>query len=149
MRIIFTLLVLGLMANCKSADHAKTAQMDQGIKGTVLWLEGNFMPGPGMDKEGEPVVRQLYIYPIMNKRELTKTGDFYELPDQEPVKIVESNADGQFRVGLPPGSYSLFSKEEGGLYASVQDGKGNIHPIEVKEGEFTEVTFKVDYKAVY
>lgn len=153
MRVLLTLIILSLVVNCKSSDQngstQNSAQMDQGIKGKVLWLEGNFMPGPGMNKEGEPVAKELYIYPLINTSEIKKTGHFYEVPDQEPVKIVESDKNGTFKVGLAPGSYSLFTMEEKGLYASLQDGEGNIHPVDVKEGEYTEVTFKVDYKAVY
>lgn len=153
MRILFTIVILSLVVNCKSSDHngtsKNTSQMNQGIKGKVLWLEGNFMPGPGMDKKGEPVIRKIYIYPIINNADLKKVGDFYEMPKQEPVKIVESNEDGTFKVDLSPGSYSFFTKEEKGLYASIQDGQGNINPIDVKKGEYTEVIFKVDYKAVY
>ena len=123
--------------------------MDQGIEGKVLWLEGNFMPGPGQDKKGEPIQREIHIYELTNQSDVTKNEHFYTDFDKEPVKVVSSDSSGKFKVGLPPGAYSVFSKEENGLYASVQDGEGNLNPVTVEEGKYTSLTFKIDYKAVY
>jgi hypothetical protein len=52
-------------------------------------------------------------------------------------------------VELPPGKYSVFTVEEEGLYANEYDSDGNMFPVEVLDGEFTEVTIKINYKAAF
>jgi hypothetical protein len=144
--VALTALVLFMGAGCLPM-HSQTPA--QGIKGTVLWLEGNFMPGPGQDRKGQPVERALYIYQILKESDLKKKEPFYAIPDLEPVKIVTSDSEGRFSVALPPGSYSLLSKEKEGLYANSFDGEGHINPVHVKAGHYTEITIKIDYKAAF
>jgi len=146
MKLLITTVALVAIFSCKSTV---SQTLEQGIKGKVLWLEGNFMPGPGQNNEGQPVERQLYIYQALKTVEMKKSGQFYAIPAKEPVKVVASNAQGQFSVDLEPGTYSILSKEEKGLFANLQDGDGNINPVTVKEGTYTDFTFKIDYKAVY
>lgn len=132
---------------CKSSQ---TQTLNQGIKGQVLWLEGNFMPGPGQDKKGEPVVREIYIYSVINKAEMKEKGNqLYEMPNQKPIAITESDENGIFEVVLPAGKYSVFTKEAGGLFANLFDGQMNLNPVDVEKGKFTEVDIKINYKAVY
>ncbi|MTI23207.1 carboxypeptidase regulatory-like domain-containing protein [Fulvivirga sp. RKSG066] len=146
MRALLTLTILTLLIGCKTTV---SQQMDQGIKGKVLWLEGNFMPGPGQSNEGQPVAKEIYIYEVLKAEDLEKEGQFYKTPNQEPTKIITSNEDGTFTVDLPAGTYSLFAMEPKGLYANLQDGAGNINPIRVVEGKYTGIVFRIDYKAVY
>lgn len=132
---------------CKSSQ---TQTLNQGIKGQVLWLEGNFMPGPGQDKKGEPVVREIYIYSVINKAEMKEKGNqLYEMPNQKPIAITKSDENGIFEVALPAGKYSVFTKEAGGLFANLFDGQMNLNPVDVEKGKFTEVDIKINYKAVY
>jgi len=136
-----------LVAGC---EWTNGQEADQGIRGQVLWLEGNFMPGPDREaRRGEPAERTLYIFPALKHAELEQTGTFYKKPKVEPVKVVKSDEEGKFSVTLPPGLYSLLSREEDGLYANLFDGEGRVFPIVVKSGEFTEVIFRIDYKAVF
>lgn len=131
---------------CKTTTPATN---DQGISGKVLWLEGNFMPGPNQSKSGEPVERRLFFYPLIKHADLSKQGNFYKKPAIDPVATVKSDADGNFSIALPTGKYSVFSEETEGLFANLQDGEGHIYPVEVKKGAFTDITFKIDYMAVY
>jgi len=144
----FNLLFSIILFSCITPNK-HLAKLNQGIKGKVLWLEGNFMPGPGQNKSGEPVEKELYFFPVLNVNELERSGQFYKLDKYEPSGKTKSNSQGKFSIQLPAGIYSLFSKEDDGFYAGIQDGVGKINPIEVKENEFTEVVFKIDYKAAY
>lgn len=132
---------------CKSSQ---TQTLNQGIKGQVLWLEGNFMPGPGQEKTGEPVVREIYVYEVINAKKIEEKGNrLYELPDQDPITIGKSDENGLFEIALPSGKYSVFTKEDEGLFANLFDGQMNLNPVEVEIGKFTEMDIKINYKAVY
>jgi len=141
--IIALLIIFGT-----SCQQTPSKSYNQGIQGKVLWLEGNFMPGPGQDKKGEPIARLLYIFDPLKASDIPHDGNFYK-PQQEPIKIISSDTDGNFHASLPVGTYTLLSKEEEGLYANLMDGEGYINPVKVEEGKFTDITFKIDYKAVY
>jgi len=110
------------------------------------------MPSP--DAPASPgkrgVQRTLYIYELTNATQVSTTdGVFHTNIPTKLVKRVVTDADGHFAVRLKPGRYSLFTKEEEGLYANLFDGENNIFPVEVKEGEVIEVEFLINHKAAY
>ncbi|MEN7549016.1 carboxypeptidase-like regulatory domain-containing protein [Rapidithrix thailandica] len=151
---LFYLIIL-FSTGCKKPSTHK-AQYLQGIEGQVIWKEGNFMPGPA-PRPGEPskkqktqgVEREILIYALTQLKQTQRKGAFFTQVSTELIKTVKSDTEGRFRVGLPAGQYSVFVKEEQGLYANFFDGKGHIHPIEVKEGEYTTIQITIDYKAAY
>jgi hypothetical protein len=126
------------------------AVKDQGVQGTIQWIEGNQMPGP--DKSNAPpakgVSREVYIYPAISLSAYKPVDGFFNI-ELDPVAIVKSSDKGAFKVSLPPGKYSLLSKEEKGLFANQYDGDGCINCIEVRPREYEELTLKIDYNAVY
>ncbi|WP_460671320.1 hypothetical protein [Larkinella ripae] len=142
------LLAFVLFAACKPSQNRKAFQ---GICGTVLFKSGNHMPGPGRPQpKGQPVVREVLIY------ELTKTGQtetaedgFYSTIKTRLVRKVQSDQDGKFCVNLPPGRYSVFVREEKGLYANLLDGDSNIFPVTVEKNRRSTITFDISYQAVF
>jgi hypothetical protein len=127
-------------------------QIKQGIQGQILWEAGNQMPSPDAPPSSGPrgVERTVYIYELTSSRQATTTdGVFHTNIQTKLVTQVKTDANGNFAVRLEPGRYSLFTKEEQGLYANLFDGDMNIFPVEVKEGEVTEVEFLVNYNAFY
>ncbi len=144
---IFTILCVIAIVGCK---NSQTQTLNQGLQGQVLWLEGNFMPGPGQDKKGKPVKREIYIYEVINAKNLQEKGNqLYEMPDQKPIAITQSDSEGMFEVTLPVGKYSVFTKEEGGLFANLFDGEMNLNPVLIEPQNFKEIVIKINYKAVY
>ncbi len=128
-------------------------QIPQGIRGKVIWFEGNMMPTiggktPGMPK-GKPIQREIYIYALTNRDQTVISGRFFSKINNELITTVQSNQQGVFSVELTPGKYSIMVKEEKGLYANLFDGLGNIHPVEVQANKVTEIIIKVDYQAAY
>ncbi|UII24967.1 carboxypeptidase-like regulatory domain-containing protein [Fulvivirga maritima] len=124
--------------------------MEQGIQGTVTWSEGNLMPGP--DKKSgtsRPVEREIYIYEATKRNQAEHEGTFYKNISTELAAKVKSDAEGNFVISLPAGKYSIFTKEDKGLFANSMDGEGHIQPVEVKPGQVTEVTININYMAVY
>ncbi|MDX5422322.1 MAG: carboxypeptidase-like regulatory domain-containing protein [Hymenobacteraceae bacterium] len=127
------------------------APIEQGIVGKVLWEEGNRMPSPDLPP-GRPkgVQRTVFIYELTNGAQAkTIDGVFHTNIQTNLVTQVVTDANGNFAVSLKPGRYSLFTKEEKGLYANLFDGEHNIFPVEVQQGQVTEVEFLINYKASY
>lgn len=138
------------MLICSYIADLPTRACGQGIKGRVIWLSGNQMPGPGRTASPEAgIKREIHIYKPATLQEVTRAGKFYAEIRTELVAKITSKEDGSFKIKLPPGEYSVFTKESGGYFANLFDGNGRINVVEVKRGNFTDVTVKVDYEAAY
>ncbi len=126
---------------------------NQGINGRVVWHEGNQMPSPdasATNSQGQPVERLIYIFQRTTTKDVAPdSGPIYENINSELVKVIPTDHQGRFRVVLPPGKYSLFTKEDNGFFANKMDGQNNINPVDVNPKKFTEVTIDINYKASY
>ncbi|MEB2784962.1 carboxypeptidase regulatory-like domain-containing protein [Algoriphagus persicinus] len=128
----------------------------QGVVGLITWLEGNQMPTIAVTgkknkntKIGEPVKRTLRIYPLMKISDVTLENGLFKSVAAKPITEVETDENGQYTVNLSPGRYSFLTVEEGGLFANIFDGEGNIQPVTVKENEWTLLDIVVNYKVVF
>ncbi len=128
----------------------------QGVVGKVTWLEGNQMPTiveEGKKNKrttvGEPVKRTVRVYPLITISDVTLEDGLFKSVAAKPITEVETDENGQYSVNLNPGRYSILTVEEGGLFASVFDGDGNIQPVTVKEKEWTLLDIVVNYKAAF
>ncbi len=130
----------------------------QGVMGKVTWLEGNQMPTIKSEEElkdepvnpkGMPVKRTLKIYPLTNMMDAKQEDGLYTSVKGEPVASVETDENGNYSIELSPGNYSIFTVEENGLFANTFDGQGNIQPVTVKKGEWTEKDIVINYKAYF
>jgi hypothetical protein len=67
------------------------------------------------------------------------------------VRQTDTDDSGHFRILLPPGTYSVFTKKGSLFYATRRDEKNNIAPVEVLPGKMTRVDCSVesDHAAVY
>ena len=125
-------------------------QQKQGIKGQVFWIAGNQLPGPDATKSAHyGVQRELYIYELTHLSQVTaKDGFFFDI-QTKLISQITTKADGSFLLRLPPGKYSLFVKEEAGLYANLFDENNAINPVTVKERQYAWMPITVDYEAAY
>lgn len=133
-------------------SFAQKKKVTQGINGKVLWKAGNLMPSPDVKpSKGSPIVREIFIYELTSNKqtEAVEEGGFYQKINSKLVKKVKSDKKGLFSVLLPPGYYSLFSKEEKGFYANLFDDAMNINPVQVRKGKWGKFEFIIDYQAVY
>jgi hypothetical protein len=122
----------------------------QGVCGKVLWVEGNQMPGPGMERAKPPgIIREVYIYEAVTTDQCKEENGFYSDISKPLIARIKSKKDGSFRVKLKPGIYSVFVKEKEGLWAPIFDGQGRINPITVSEKNWTTLIFEVNYEAAY
>jgi hypothetical protein len=148
MQIIFGIFFIYIFASCVATGPAQTAQGKQGISGTILWFQGNMMPGPDRPSlRGQGVVRDVYIFPLIKSQDLPHQGPVYPDIPFEPLSVVKSDENGSFFVILDPGTYSVFTREPDGWYANLIDGQMRIHPVEVVQGAFTNVKIEINYMA--
>src|SRR5882757_342753 len=127
-----------------------------GIEGYVYVVAGNQMPSPSRrpsSHHGTGVRSVLYIYKLTNTSQVVRQGQspYYSAINTELVKQADTDDKGYFKVLLPPGHYSVFTKKGDLFYASRMDEKNNIAPVEVLPGKMTELECRVesDHKPVY
>lgn len=65
------------------------------------------------------------------------------------ITSVATKADGSFKLRLPPGNYSVFVREEKGLFANLFNKDNVINPVAVKERQYSWMPINVDYEATY
>lgn len=132
----------------------------EGVVGKVTWVEGNQMPmiaeaEPENDKKekratiGEPVKRTLRVYPLMKISDVNLENGLFTSVAAKPITEIETDENGSYTLNLNPGRYTILTVEDGGQFASIFDGDGNIQPVTVKEGEWTLLDIVVNYKAAY
>lgn len=148
------------MVSCQKANNAVqkdtseimdcSSNIKQGINGKLFWSEGNLMPGPGIPQaSGKGIKREMLIYELTSLKQVKKEGYFFKDISQKLIAQTSSDNNGCFSMELEPGEYSIFSKEDGGLYANEFDGQGNIFKVEVKKNQVTDIVFRINYKARY
>jgi hypothetical protein len=126
--------------------------LKQGIRGKILFQQGNHMPSPGKPaNNGRPVVREIGIFELtrQNQTEEGAGGGFYKKIRTKKIRRAWSGKDGCFAVELPPGRYSFFVREKGQWYANSLGGDGEIYEVEVKAEEVTEIEFRINHSAYF
>ncbi|WP_266369107.1 hypothetical protein [Tellurirhabdus rosea] len=157
--LILLMLVLGIsfLATAQKKPVTKAKKMAttktpfQGLCGTVLFKSGNNMPTVDRPQpKGQPVAREVLIYELtgMNQVKANDEG-FYTEVASKLIKTVKSGKDGRFCVSLPAGSYSVFVKEEKGLYANEFDGENHIFPVKIEKGRKSTAKVEISYAAVF
>jgi hypothetical protein len=150
MKKYFTILTLLFLMNC--ANKSINQNQLQGIEGQIVWLEGNLRPSKDKKvNKGKPVQRTLYIYPVINEKNMIKQGKLYQIPaNLEPIKKITTDENGKFKVDLEVGNYSIFTEEPNQLlFANSFDGEMNIAVVKVEKNKVLEYNIKINYKATY
>lgn len=109
------------------------------------------MPGPENPRSAHSgIQREILVYERTTLQEVTRleNGFFIDIKTHQVAKFM-SKRDGSFKLRLPSGQYSIFVKEEGGLFANVFDKDNAINPITVKEKQYSWLPINIDYKATY
>lgn len=135
----------------KKVSHCDLT-VSQGVKGYIRFLAGNQMPSP--DRPANPgtgVSREIGIFEATRETDVVKgrASGFYKKIKTKRIIKFWSNNQGCFAAALMPGRYSILVKEEGQWYANQFDGEGYIFPFEVKEGEVTQLNFRISHKAAF
>ena len=139
-----------------------------GISGTVYRLSGNHMPAP--NRRAHPfadsartsgvrpgVKATVCIFPLTADNQVIRptgagaSSPYYKAVLTHLIRQVDTDDKGYFQVALPPGTYSVFTKNGDLFYATQRDEKNNIAPVKVLSGKITRVQCSVesDHKVVY
>lgn len=126
----------------------------EGIEGITRRPAGNHMPSPRYHPGPPPGVKAtVCVFTLTNDNQVIKTGTagLYQSVLTRLVRQVETDDSGHFRILLPPGTYSVFTKKGQLFYATRRDEKNNIAPVEVVPGKMTRVDCSVesDHAVVY
>lgn len=121
----------------------------QGVKGQLYWVTGNQMPGPEREQiPRQGIAREIYVFELTNRSDVEEEDGFYKVHTRL-VKRVFSKPNGTFTIRLEPGRYSVFVKENKGLWANLLDSENNISPVTVTRGSYVWITISIDYSAAY
>lgn len=145
----------GCMAFCLALTitHSPLPQQ-QGIEGVARKITGNRMPSPKYHP-GPPAGTHatICVFALTNQNQVTNTGTagLYSAVHTDLIRQMDTDDSGHFRILLPPGTYSVFTKKGQLFYATRRDEKNNIAPVEVSPGKVTRVDCSVesDHTAVY
>jgi hypothetical protein len=160
--LAFGLLSLESVSLAKPGKPCPPRRILQGVKGKLVYSTGNMMPGPGVGKKSVSVnnnggksvsaVRIIYFFRPVTAADMGRKGEgtFYKKPfKMKPMGKTRSCPDGHYSLALPPGVYSVFVKEKGGLWANSQNGEGILAPLTIVSGKVTDMNIDVNYAAVY
>ena len=95
------------------------------------------------------------IFPLTSDSQVVRTSDtgspYYKAVLTHLIRQVDTDDKGYFQVALPPGTYSVFTKNGDLFYATQRDEKNNIAPVKVLPGKITRIQCSVesDHKVVY
>ena len=140
-------IVLVLLVSC-AANKQSNSNIGV-VLGKVTYEKVNQMPGQDRSASAKGVIRDVYIYELTNEQDASKKDLFYTDINTKVIAKVSSDANGEFRVELAEGEYSLVIKEGDAYYASQLDMNNNLHPITVKARETIKVNVLINYKAFY
>ncbi|WAL60048.1 carboxypeptidase-like regulatory domain-containing protein [Thermocoleostomius sinensis] len=145
------------VANKAEQDTSQRAD-DQGIQGTVQRLTGDFMPRigePGIGTRSpqariEPVQTTVWIFTGRIPSHGSPRWAVSEA-QQHPALLqqLETDANGQFSVALPPGEYTVFAQYEDELYLNGFLGDGSYATVEIEPGQTIEVLLENTEAAVF
>ena len=147
---------------CQPLNPRPQMPMQQtGIEGQIHLLSGNRMPSPPRRPgdtirhlaEGPGVKGTVCVFELTNDSPVTRRGTspWCEAVHTRLIRQVDTDDKGNFKIPLPPGTYSVFTKKGGLFYASRRDQLNNIAPVSVLPGKMTRVDCSVEsnQKAAY
>jgi hypothetical protein len=148
-------IIQGCMAFCLTLTITPaTLPQQQGIEGVARRFAGNRMPSPKVHP-GVPAGTHttICVFELTNQDQVTNSGGagLYNAVHTTLVRQTDTDDSGHFRIPLPPGTYSVFTKKGSLFYATRRDDKNNIAPVVVLPGKMTRVDCGVesDHAAVY
>src|ERR1700761_8727122 len=145
----------GCMTVCLAlTNYPRPPLQQQGIEGIARKAIGNRMPSPKYHPAPPAGTKTtIYVYSLTNQNQVTAAGaaGLYSAVHTDLIRQADTDDSGHFRIQLPPGIYSVFTKKGQLFYATRRDEKNNIAPVEVLSGKITRIDCSVesDHTAVY
>ncbi|HVK97306.1 MAG TPA: hypothetical protein VM368_05780 [Flavisolibacter sp.] len=126
--------------------------MEQGIRGSVAEITGNQMPSPDRESQTPKGIKtSVYVHEPTNINQVQRVGtsSFYKSIGTKLIKVIETDEQGNFKIELPEGSYSLFVKVNGQFYSNSFDANNNISLVTVAPKTISEVNILVSSNATF
>ncbi len=127
-----------------------SAAQKQGVQGQLYWVTGNQMPAP--DRSHVPqrgVMREIFVFEVATPSDVELEDGFFKKVHTKFVARAFSKPNGTFKIRLAPGTYSIFVKEDKGLYANIFDQENHISPVTVLPRKYSWITISINYSASY
>ncbi|MCC7431082.1 hypothetical protein IT568_09585 [bacterium] len=146
---LFSLLLVFALIGC--SHKPKFGTHFQGINGKVVFYKGNFMPGTNKSSGTiTPVERKIIVFKAIDAtKKQAIDGVFYKDLKAEKVGETVSDKNGNFKIGLPAGKYTVLVEEEKGLYGNGTDGNGILVPVDIFPNQETKLELKITYEAFF
>lgn len=137
-----------MMADIQSSSPAE----QQGIRGRVVQLTGNFMPrgGRSPDRQSQqPVQTTVWIFSGQISGDSPRWAVQEAEHHAQLLCQVTSDAHGEFWVELPAGSYTVMAQYDTDLYLNSFSGDGYYTSVDVRPGQVTDVTLTNRERATF
>ena len=146
--LLAIILVSFFVSNCSS--NRTSSSHDVGfLIGTVVLSEENQMPNNQVSRAPKGVRKEILIFELTNVSETQASGKLYSSINSKLLKTTKTNAEGEFKVKLTEGKYSVVVKENDGYYINLFDKDNNIHPVMIEGNKTTTTTVTISYNASY
>ena len=141
--------------NDTSFSSAPSSSYNQGITGRVEFWEGDFMPMVPEESQSGIITfveREICVFEKTTLDDVELAGEsslcFYKKIHTKLITSARSDENGNFKIGLLPGEYSVFVKENGTYYAN---GFSNdyIWPVTIEENKYSDYDIKITYAAYF
>jgi hypothetical protein len=119
-------------------EVAAASPDDQGVRGQVVKMTGDFMPGPGPSRgRRTPLAVPVYVFK-------GRIRPMAKPPREHPalLKVLQADKEGRFELALPPGEYTVVAEIDGALYLNLISGPGEWGSVKVNAGKWTDFTIE-------
>jgi len=148
--------ICGCSGDDKSSSLSNpSSSYDQGITGRVEFWEGDFMPlVPEQSQDGiiTYVAREICVFEKTTFDDVEYASEnnmcFYNKINTKLITKAKSDENGNYSIGLPPGEYSIFVKENDTYYANGTTNE-YIWLVTVEENDYSEYDIKITYAAYF
>ncbi|MEA2077615.1 MAG: hypothetical protein U9O95_06310 [Candidatus Marinimicrobia bacterium] len=133
-------------------ENIEKITISQGIAGSVIYKEGNFMP-PVSENSGiqYPLSRKVFLYDYTEIVHFPY-GHFIERDSVHSTLIAQTISDrnGFYQFSISEvGIYSIFVLEDGKFYMDYADGGYGINPVTIYQDSVLIYNIYLDYNASY
>ncbi len=149
--IFISALTLLVTVSCKTQKSGNSKNPSQVIEGYIYELTGNQMPikGKPTNRNKHGVKREVYFYKAASLQQTEGSIPLFDKVNTPLVMKTTSGKDGHYKASLPAGSYSVFVKENGKLFAAETDGPGTLNLVIVMPNTITRHDITITVNAAF
>lgn len=125
--------------------------LQQGVKGKVLLQKDAMMPLKGKSTQvGKPFATFVYVYPATSVDQLVGSkGNYAKGIKAKLIKKAQSNAEGNYKIRLRPGKYTLVLGYNEGIYIPFFSGSTGVAIFEVAKHQYQEIDLTISNSSIF